>query len=174
MPRICGCIFRRRAYSIPHAAGNSSKDATMATDTAQPPPAPAAAPDLKILWIRLALFMAVVGVLGSLHLSIQMGLRACPLCYYQRAFMMATAGILAFCMFMPGVPTAALTVFALTPAFAGCAIAAYHCYLVANGALECPPGITGLATPFESLIVFVLLVAPLLGDLFHRGVFVMQ
>ncbi len=133
------------------------------------------APDLKILWTRLALFVAVVGTLGSLHLSIQMELKACPLCYYQRSFIMAAAGILAFGMFLPGVPAAGQTVLALVPAFAGGAIAAYHSYLEFTGVLECPKGVTGvLVAPRESLLVYVLLLAALLGDLFQRGVYVMQ
>ena len=141
-----------------------------------PPQAPPETPsDLKVLWTRLALFLAVVGVLGSLHLSLSMELKACPLCYYQRAFMMVTAGILAIGMFLPGMPLAGQTVLALIPAFAGGSMAAFHTYLELNGTLECPKGITGfLVAPQESLIIFTLILAALLGDLFHRGVYVMQ
>jgi len=137
--------------------------------------APAARPDAKILWTRCALFIAVVGVLGSLHLSLGMELKACPLCYYQRAFIMSVAAILTFGMFLPGVPTAAQTVFALAPAFAGGAVAALHTYLAVSGDLECPIGITGsLVAPAESLIVYGLLMLCLLGDLFHQRKYVLQ
>lgn len=134
-------------------------------------------PDFKALWTRGALFVAVVGVLGSLHLSLGMDppLRACPLCFYQRAFIMAAAAVLAFATFLPGMPTAALTVLALPSAVAGAAIAGWHAYLDWTRVLECPVGITGvLSAPRESLIVFALLVALLLGDLFHRKQYVMQ
>ncbi|MBI2804509.1 MAG: disulfide bond formation protein B [Planctomycetes bacterium] len=140
------------------------------------PPAPdKTLPDLKILWTRAALFVAVVGVLGSLHLSLSMDLKACPLCLYQRAFMMSVAAILAFGMFLPSLPTAALSVLALAPAVAGAGIAAHHAYLDATGVLECPAGVTGvLMAPQESLIVFLFLVVFLAGDLFHQKRFVMQ
>ena len=72
--------------------------------TAASPLAPPAAPDLKMLWPRLALFVSVVGVVGSLYLSMGMEMRACPLCFYQRAFMMAVAAILAFGLALPDLP----------------------------------------------------------------------
>jgi hypothetical protein len=148
--------------------------ATASTPQAPPPPAPPP-PDLKILWIRLALFVSVIGVLGSLHLSLNMGLKACPLCYYQRAFIMAAAGLLAFGMFLPGMPTAAVSVLALIPASAGFCIAVEHVRLELIGSLECPLGISGfLIAPQESLIIFATVVAALVGDLLHRKVYVMQ
>jgi hypothetical protein len=131
--------------------------------------------DLKILWTRLALFIAAVGVLGSLHLSINMGLQACPYCYYQRTFMMAAAGILLFAMFLPGVPSGAVSVLALTPASAGMCIAAVHVYAEWTGALECPKGVSGfLPVPQESFAAFLLLMGALLGDLVHRRTYVLQ
>jgi disulfide bond formation protein DsbB len=146
--------------------------------TATPPAAasePAPGPDLKILWTRLALFIAAVGVLGSLHLSINMGLQACPFCYYQRTFMMAAAGVLLFAMFLPGVPSAAVSVLALTPASAGLGIAVMHVYIEWTGGLECPNGISGvLVAPQESLLVFALLVGSLVGDLVHRRTYLLQ
>ena len=144
----------------------------MSTETPNPPAPP---PDFKMLWTRCALFIAVIGVLGSLHLSLGMDLKACPLCYYQRSFIMAVVAILTFAMFLPGMPTGAATVLALAPAFAGTAIAVLHTYLATSGALECPAGISGtLYAPSESLIVFSLLMLCLLGDLFHQRRYVMQ
>lgn len=154
--------------------------ATAPPPAAPQPPPPAEAspgPDLKVMWTRLALFVAAIGVLGSLHLSLGMEppLKPCPLCYYQRAFMMATAAILLLGMILPGVPTAAVTVFALAPAFAGAYVAGTHTYLVVNGDLECPLGITGrFAAPLESVLVFVFLMFFLLADLYHRGTYLMQ
>ncbi len=144
----------------------------MAADLPSHEPSPS---DLKVLWTRGALFFAVVGVLGSLHLSLSMELKACPLCFYQRAFMMATAGVLAFGMFLPGMPSAAQAVLALVPALAGAGIALWHTYLDWAGVLECPKGITGvLVAPQESLIIFALVTLCLLGDLILQGKYVLQ
>src|SRR5205807_513173 len=75
----------------------------------------------------------------------------------------------------PGVAPASVTVLALAPAVAGACIAGQHTRLEWTGVLECPKGITDvLAAPQESLIIYALLVASLLGDLFHRRVYVLQ
>jgi Disulfide bond formation protein DsbB len=140
--------------------------------TAPPPPPPA--PDINALWLPLALFVSVVGVVGSLYLSLGMELKACPLCFYQRAFIMAAAAILGFGMFMRDIPRGALTPLALASAAAGGSVAVWHTYLVANGTLECPIGATRfLLAPHESLVVFALLVAILLVDLFQHRRYVM-
>lgn len=132
-------------------------------------------PDIKLLWTRLAFFVSVVGVVGSLYLSLQMELKACPLCFYQRAFIMAVAAILGFGLSMPGVPRAALAPLALAPALAGGFVAAWHTYKVVDGTLECPPGITGvLLAPHDSLVVYGLLAILLLVDLFHQRTYVMH
>lgn len=126
------------------------------------------------LWVPFAFAVAVVGVLGSLYLSLGMDLKACPLCFYQRAFIMAAAGILGFGLFMPDIPRSALTPLALTAAMAGACVAAWHTYLVANGTLECPSGVTQiLLVPQESLSLFVVLVALLLVDLFQSRKYIM-
>lgn len=143
--------------------------------SSDPAPLPETRPDLKILWTRCALFVAVVGVLGSLHLSLSMELKACPLCFYQRAFIMSAAAVLGFGLFLPGVPIAGQTVLALAPACAGFFMAGAHSRLVWVGVMECPTGITGaLRAPEESLLIHLLLVLFLLGDLFHRRCYVMQ
>jgi Disulfide bond formation protein DsbB len=141
---------------------------------AESPPQTPPSPDLKILWPRLALFVSVVGVVGSLYLSLQMELKACPLCFYQRAFIMSVAAILGFGLYLPDVPKAALTPLALAPAMAGAVVAITHVLLVVNGILECPMGVTGFITvPGESLIVYVLLMSLLLVDLFHNKRYVL-
>jgi hypothetical protein len=136
----------------------------MATDTFTTP-----APAIKVLWTRLAFFVSVIGVAGSLYLSLGMDLKACPLCFYQRAFMMAVAAIFAIGLYMPDVPAAALTPLALAPATAGGWIAIVHTYLVANGTLECPIGVTHLlVAPHESLLIFAIVMVLLLVDLLHQ------
>ena len=135
-------------------------------------PAP---PDRKILWLRLAFFVSAVGVVGSLYLSIGIELKACPLCFYQRAFIMAVAAVLGFGLALPGLPTAALTPLTLAPATAGAWIAIQHVILDATGVLECPIGVTGvLVAPQESLVVYALLMFLLLVDLVHQRRYVSQ
>ena len=136
---------------------------------------PQTAPGIKILWIPLALFVSVGGVVGSIYLSAEMGLKACPLCFYQRSFMMAVATILIWGMCLPGIPASALTPLALSSAVAGGGIAVFHTYLDATGFLECPLGITDrLPVPQESLIVFSVLVFLLIVDLFHHRQYLLQ
>jgi hypothetical protein len=141
--------------------------------TAAPPSAPTAAPparDLRDFWMPLALLVAAIGVVGSLYLSLGMELKACPLCFYQRAFIMATLAILLFGLFLRDTPRAALAPLALGPAVAGAYVAAMHTYKVYDGTLECPTGVTHfLLVPHESLLVYVILVALLVVDVIHQG-----
>lgn len=137
------------------------------------PPVETPRANLQSLWLRCALFVSACGVVGSLYLSLEMGLKACPLCFYQRAFIMATAAILGLGLFMRGVPSAALTPLALASASAGACIAAFHLYLDLTQVLECPAGITGRITaPGESFAMYVLVLTLLLGDLFSRRIYV--
>jgi hypothetical protein len=138
--------------------------------TASPPPA-----EGKTLWIPLALFVSVIGVVGSLYLSISLELKACPLCFYQRAFIMAAATVLFFGIWLRGIPQAALTPLALASTVAGTGIAGFHVYLDAKDILECPIGVTGfLLAPQESFVVYAFLLAFLLSDLFWESRFVPQ
>ena len=45
-------------------------------------------------WLWAATGLALVGTAGSLYLSLGMGLKACPLCFYQRTFVMAALAVL--------------------------------------------------------------------------------
>jgi hypothetical protein len=134
-------------------------------------PVPTASPpsDLKSLWLPLALIVSIVGVAGSLYLSLGMDLKACPLCFYQRAFIMSVAAILGFGLTLPNFPKVALTPLVLAPATAGTWIAIRHVLLDWTGVLECPIGVTGvLVAPQESLVVYTLLMILLFVDLFHQ------
>ena len=124
---------------------------TMATAT--PPPAaatePAPAPDLKILWIRVALFVAIIGVLGSLHLSINMGLQACR-CATISALHDGRSGHTVVRHVPAGRAKRAVSVAGARARAAPC-IAATHVQLRWNGTLECPNGISGfLPVPQET------------------------
>lgn len=104
----------------------------------------------------LALGIAVAGSLGSLLLSLGLGLRACPLCFYQRSFMMAVAVVLGFGWWLDRSRCRSLALLATPLAVAGLGVAAFHEYLVVSSSLECPYGLLGLGSaPAQSLAVFL-------------------
>jgi len=108
------------------------------------------------------LAVAIVGTFGSLALSMVLGLKACPLCFYQRSFIMATASVLAVGLVSYGLSTSTLSLLALPLATCGLAVAGFHEFLERTGKLECPCGIFGLGTaPQQSLVLFM----PLCGAL---------
>ena len=110
--------------------------------------------------VLLTLLTALVGTLGSLLLSLGLGLKACPLCFYQRTFMMAALIVVTFGLWAdPRRPS--LVCWLIMPlAWAGLSVAAFHESLVVNGVLECPAALFGLGSaPAQSLVVFGLLTA---------------
>jgi disulfide bond formation protein DsbB len=116
----------------------------------------------------LAFVMAIVTITGSLYLSGKaewewgLGLKACPLCFYQRTFAMAVAGILLVGL-VSGVSAGQLCLLALPSAVGGLGTAIFHVYLVQTGKLECPAGIRGIGTaPEQSLASYALLLIPLI------------
>ena len=103
----------------------------------------------------LAFGVAMMGSLGSVYLSIGLGLKACPLCFYQRSFMMAAAVSLLMSFWLDGVRSTRSCFVALPFASAGLVVAAFHEYLVLNSKLECPPALFGWGDgPAQSLAVF--------------------
>jgi hypothetical protein len=127
-------------------------------------PAPQAVLERGVLaWNVAALATAVVAVAGSLWLSLGMELRACPLCYYQRSFVMGAAAVLLMAMLTDVRQSASVGLMALPLAMAGLGVAIWHVNLEATGKLECPQGIFGLGTaPQQSLAVQVVLFAILM------------
>lgn len=109
----------------------------------------------------LTLLFAGVACAGSLYLSLGLGLKACPLCFYQRTFAFALVAVL-----LVGLSAGLrgkLNLLALPLAVAGLGVAAFHVSLVETGKLECPAGIAGLGTaPHQSLAAFVLVLLPIL------------
>ncbi len=77
-----------------------------------------------------ALVVAVAGLSGSLFLSLGMHLKACPLCFYQRTFMMSLAAVLGMGLLL-GV--ARLGLLTLPLAVAGLGIALLHVSLEIGG-----------------------------------------
>lgn len=110
--------------------------------------------------VLAAAVFALIGSAGSLYLSVGLGLHACPLCFYQRSFVMATFAVLVVGWLADG-GRVNLAVFALPTAVAGFVVALMHTRLVANGGLECPAGLFGWPAPVDSLAIHALLVAAL-------------
>jgi disulfide bond formation protein DsbB len=129
-------------------------------DTQTPEPAATATPRQTAAdYLTVAaLGAALVGSLGSLYLSIGMQLLACPLCFYQRSFILATFGVLGIGLLARPRGPVSVCLMALPLALAGLGVAIFHVYLEVSGKLECPPGILGLGTaPQQSLAVNVIL-----------------
>jgi len=128
-----------------------------AADHGRPAPVPQAIP-AALVW--LPLLVAVMALAGSLWLSLGMHLKACPLCYYQRTFVMGVVAVLGVGLLAGPRHRGALNLLALPLAAAGFAVAVYHVYLEVTGKLECPAGLLGVGTaPQQSLAVLTVLVA---------------
>ncbi len=109
-------------------------------------------------WAQIALAIAAIGTVGSLYLSLGLGLKACPLCFYQRTFMMSVLAVLGVGWLVERSRGDFLCLLCFPLGVAGLGVAGFHEYLVVAGKLECPGGILGLGTaPFQSLAVFVVL-----------------
>ncbi len=111
-----------------------------------------------------ALVLAIAGTLGSLFLSLGMGLKACPLCFYQRTFIMAAAAVLLIGLAVDRTRPALFCLLSLPLALAGLGVATFHEYLVITDVLECPKALLGLGTaPAQSLAVFSALTVSVLA-----------
>src|SRR5262245_8909033 len=119
---------------------------------------------MRLVWAVAAHALAWAAVAGSLYLSLGMGLKACPLCFYQRAFVMAAAGVLAAALLAGRGFSRLAMMLAVPAAAAGFGVACWHVFLEATGRLECPAGIFGVGSaPQQALAVQALLLAALLG-----------
>jgi disulfide bond formation protein DsbB len=102
--------------------------------------------------------IATATLAGSLWLSIGMGLKACPLCFYQRTFVMGVVAVLAIGLLTGRQHWNVLNVLALPLAVGGFGVAAFHVSLELSGKLECPAGVQGIGTaPQQSLAAFAVL-----------------
>ena len=109
-----------------------------------------------------AFLVALVALGGSLWLSIGMSLKACPLCLYQRTFVMGAVGVLALGLLAGPRQPGLLDLLALPCAVGGLTVALFHEYLELRGRLECPAGVLGWGTaPQQSLAVLAILVVVL-------------
>src|SRR5262245_66543427 len=116
---------------------------------------PAALADVAVY---SSLLVAVVALAGSLWLSVGMKLKACPLCFYQRTFVMGVVAVLLVGLLAGVRPASVLSLLALPLAAGGVGVAGFHVYLEQTGKLECPDGILGLGTaPQQGLAAQALL-----------------
>jgi disulfide bond formation protein DsbB len=141
---------------------------------------PAASTASGAYWNWVTLLVALVGVGGSLWLSVNikvgeqtlgMNLKACPLCFYQRSFVMAVAAVLAVGLLArvnrPGV----LSLFVLPLVVSGLGVAFFHVNLERTNVLECPNGIFDWGTaPRQSLCIYGVLAILVVVDLVGSGV----
>jgi disulfide bond formation protein DsbB len=91
-------------------------------------------------------------------LSIGMGLKACPVCFYQRTFVMGVLAVFAIGVLAGRGRRGVLNLLALPLAVAGFGVAAFHVSLELTGKLECPAGVLDIGTaPQQSLAALTLL-----------------
>ena len=110
-----------------------------------------------------ALILGVIASAGSIWLSLGLGLKACPLCFYQRSFVFGAAAVLAM-GFLAGARPGLPSLLALPLGAAGFGVAVFHNYLELGGKLECPRGLAGFGTaPQQSLIATGLVLALLIA-----------
>jgi disulfide bond formation protein DsbB len=112
-----------------------------------------------------AFVAAVLTLAGSLWLSIGMQLKACPLCFYQRTFVMGIAGVMGIGLLSRVKPISLLSLLSLPMGAGALCVAVFHVWLEAGGKLECPAGILGIGTaPQQALAAQAVVLVLLLGD----------
>lgn len=111
------------------------------------------------LWELLALAVSLIALIGSLYLSMGLNLKACPLCLYERTFMMGLVGVLTIGVIRPrDASPGFLVLLALPLAIGGLGVAAFHVFLELTSVLECPAGLLGIGTaPQQSLAAYVII-----------------
>jgi len=114
-----------------------------------------------------AFFTALLALTGSLLLSwLPPHLKACPLCLYQRLFVMGAVGVLGVGLCVGGVRPGLLSLLTLPLAAGALTVVIFHLYLIQAGVLECPLGLFGLGlAPLQSLVVLAVLTALLVADI---------
>jgi disulfide bond formation protein DsbB len=155
-----------------------------------PPPSRPIDPDGgPTFWTWLALLFGLIGVAGSLFLTLDMGQIPCPLCFYQRTLILALTAVLLMGVVAGSGRSGLLSVITLPLTVAGLGIAGYHAYIEREGEITCPPNgalyklyqdfrgnddflkkVEGEVTaPRESLAIFVLIFLTQFLDLLRSG-----
>ncbi len=129
-------------------------------------PAAKLPPEATTVLAWLALLVAGVAAAGSVYLSLGLNLKACTLCFYQRAFAFSALAVLAVGLIGRAARPGRVSLLALPLALAGLGVAAFHVSLEVRGTLECPRGLMAAGTaPQQSLAVLTLLSLLLFLDL---------
>lgn len=117
----------------------------MATVRSTVPPAPAV---VSTFWTWVALLLALIGVAGSLYMSIGflnlgfgLNLVPCPLCFYQRTLLMAVAGVLLVGLFGGPARSGFLSLVTMPLTLAALGIAGLQIYWEIDEIIECPDGV---------------------------------
>jgi hypothetical protein len=140
----------------------------------EPPPPPGAGPATSTTvanpaYTWAALVLAALAALGGFYLSVVDKKAPCPLCFYQRAFAVATFGVLLLGLLTGMNARISVATLALPVAAAGLGVALWHVNLERQGML-CPAGVFGISTaPRQSMIAYGLLCAVLLLDAYQPG-----
>jgi disulfide bond formation protein DsbB len=134
------------------------------------------------------LIFGLIGVAGSLFLTLDMGLIPCPLCFYQRTLLMGLTAVLLMGVVAGSGRSGLLSVITLPLTVAGLGIAGYQVFLEWDGQLMCPEGALvklyqdfrgkddflqkvrdEVTAPRESLTIFVLIFLAQFFDLIRSG-----
>jgi disulfide bond formation protein DsbB len=103
-------------------------------------------------------------------LTLGLGLKACPLCFYQRTFAMSLVAVLGMGLLTGAQREGWLGLLSLPLAVAGLGVALFHVSLELRGKLECPDGLLGLGSaPQQSAAMFALLFVLLLLSVVRSG-----
>jgi disulfide bond formation protein DsbB len=114
--------------------------------------------------VVLPLLAAVVALAGSLWLSLGMGFTACPLCIYQRTFVMGVVAVLGVGLFTEARFRPVLNLLALPLAVAGFVVAILQLTAELLGKIECPTGILGIGTaPQQSVVALGIVLVLVVG-----------
>ena len=142
-----------------------------ASITTAPDPCHVSSNASKLRLVLTPLLIAVLALSGSLWLSIGMDLKACPLCLYQRTFVMGVVSVLGIGVLTGPSHRNVLHLLALPLAVAGFGVAVFHVFLELTGKLECPSGLMSIGTaPQQSLAVqTVLLILVFVGVARSKG-----
>jgi disulfide bond formation protein DsbB len=158
---LLGAGFLGENEPIDHAGHNHPLAHAMAAIPTDAPPQ--GTPGYAGPAFSIAVLCALAGSVGSVYLSVAMGLKACPLCFYQRTLMLAVLAVLVLGLVTDRSRAAFAAVLCVPLAMGGLLLAAFHQWLVVAGTLECPLGLLGLGTaPAQSLAIFLPLTACLL------------
>jgi Disulfide bond formation protein DsbB len=137
-------------------------------DLSRTSPSPNAVP-LSCVWPPF--LVALLALAGSLWLSVGMGLKACPLCFYQRTFVMGVVAVLGIGVLTGQRHRGVLNLLALPIVVAGVGVAVFQEFLEQTGKLECPGGIMGMGTaPQQSLVVLVVLLVLVAVGVVRSGI----